>query len=203
MRWSKATEDAARIAARWTAEGGPGGAIVLFNGMNIHSEASGGLASLELNLPFTAETVVRYASISKHFCAALLLRLQADGLLSLDDPLGAHLPGLARAQAAVSIARALDMTGGLPDIMETLWLLGVPWSAAIDRHALLALISSIDALNFPPGSEISYSNTGYRLVEAAITLKSIHYGNALRERFFRPAGRTFRATHCRNGSTSA
>jgi CubicO group peptidase (beta-lactamase class C family) len=188
MQWSRATEEAARIAARWTAEGGPGGAIVLFNGAHIHSESFGGLASLELNLPFTAETVVRYASISKHFCAALLLRLQADGLLSLDDPLGAHLPGLARAQAAVSIARALDMTGGLPDTMETLWLLGVPWSAAIDRHALLALISSIDALNFPPRSEISYSNTGYRLVEAAITLKSIHYGNALRERFFRPAG---------------
>jgi CubicO group peptidase (beta-lactamase class C family) len=188
MQWSRATEEAARIAARWTTEGGPGGAIVLFNGSHIHSESFGGLASLELNLPFTAETVVRYASISKHFCAALLLRLQADGVLSLDDPLGAHLPMLARAQAAVPIARALDMTGGLPDTMETLWLLGVPWSAALDRRALLDFIASVDALNFPAGSELSYSNTGYRLLEAAVTLKSIHYGNALRERFFRPAG---------------
>jgi CubicO group peptidase (beta-lactamase class C family) len=98
MEWSRATEEAARMAARWTAEGGPGGAIVLFNGMNIHSEASGGLASLELNLPFTAETVVRYASISKHFCTALLLRLQAEGVLSLADTLGTHLPMLSRAR---------------------------------------------------------------------------------------------------------
>ena len=60
MQWSRATEEAARIAGRWTAEGGPGGAIVLFNGAHIHSESFGGLASLELNLPFTAETVVRY-----------------------------------------------------------------------------------------------------------------------------------------------
>src|SRR5215469_8927495 len=101
MEWGKATEEAARIAARWTAEGGPGGAIVLFNATDIHSEAYGGLASLELNLPFTAETVVRYASISKHFCASLLLRLQDEGVLSLTDALGTHLPMLARAPAAV------------------------------------------------------------------------------------------------------
>src|SRR5215471_2048473 len=126
MEWRRATEEAARIAARWTAEGGPGGAIVLFDASDIRSESFGGLASLELALPFTSQTVVRYASISKHFCAALLLRLQRDGVLSLDDPLGAHLPMLARAQAAVPIARALDMTGGLPDAVETLWLLGVP-----------------------------------------------------------------------------
>jgi CubicO group peptidase (beta-lactamase class C family) len=192
MEWSRATEEAARIAGRWTAEGGPGGAIVLFNGTDIHSEAFGGLASLELNLPFTGETVVRYASISKHFCAALLLRLQTEGVLSLNDALGAHLPMLKRTPAAVPIARALDMTGGLPDTMETLWLLGVPWTAAMDRHALFDFISSIDALNFVPGSEISYSNTGYRLIEAALELKSLSYADALRERFFRPLGLTMR-----------
>ncbi len=192
MQWSKATEEAARIAARWTAEGGPGGAIVLFNGRDIHSEAFGGLASLELNLPFTGETAVRYASISKHFCAALLLRLQADGVLSLNDALGVHLPMLRRVPASVSIGRALDMTGGLADTMETLWLLGVPWTATMERHALFDFISSVDVLNFPAGSEISYSNTGYRLIESALTLKSLNYGAALRERFFRPLGLTIR-----------
>ncbi len=192
MEWSRATEEAARIAARWTAEGGPGGAIVLFNGADIHSEAFGGLASLEQNLQFTAETVVRYASISKHFCAALLLRLQAEGVLSLDDTLGAHLPMLKRAQGAVPIARALDMTGGLPDTMETLWLLGVPWTAGMERHALFEFIASVDAVNFPAGSEISYSNTGYRLVEAALALKSLSYADALHERFFRPLGLSMR-----------
>jgi CubicO group peptidase (beta-lactamase class C family) len=192
MEWSRATEEAARIAARWTSEGGPGGAIVLFDGSNIRSEVFGGLASLELGLPFTAETVVRYASISKHFCASLLLRLQVDGVLSLDDKLGAHLPMLQGGPASVAIARALDMTGGLPDTMETLWLLGVPWTTTLDRHALFDFIASVDALNFPAGSEISYSNAGYRMVEAALALKSIHYGMALRERFFRPLGLTIR-----------
>jgi CubicO group peptidase (beta-lactamase class C family) len=190
MRWRKAAEAAAGIAATWTAGGGPGGAIVLFDGADIRAEACGGLASLELGLPFTAATAVRYASISKHFLAALLLRLQADGVLSLDDPLGRHLPGLAPAPGAVPIARALDMTGGLPDVMETLWLLGVPWSASLDRRALLDFIAGVEALNFAPGTEISYSNAGYRLIEAALTLSGRDYPTLLREQFFRPLGLT-------------
>lgn len=190
MDWHRATEEAARSAARWTAEGGPGGAIVLFDGSDIRAEAFGGLASLEMNVPFSGATAVRYASISKHFCASLVLCLAAEGVLSLDDKLGALLPELAPAQAAVPLARALDMTGGLPDTMETLWLLGVPPTAAMGREALFAFIASVDAVNFAAGTEISYSNTGYRLIEAALERRSIAYHDALHQRFFRPLGLT-------------
>ncbi len=190
MHWRKAGEVAAGIAGEWTGEGGPGGAILLFDIVGIRAEACGGLASLELGLPFTAATAVRYASISKHFMAALLLCREAEGALSLDDPLGRYLPDLAPAPAGVPIARALDMTGGLPDAMETLWLLGVPWTASIGRAALRHFVSGIDALNFPSGTEISYSNTGYRLLEAALQYAGYDYATLLRERFFRPLGLT-------------
>ena len=126
MDWHRATKVASTIAARWTTEGGPGGAILLFDADNIRTEACGGLASLELRLPFTADTTTRYASISKHFLAALILHLSDAGTLALDDTLGAHLPDLTPSLAAVPIGRALDMTSGLPDVMETQWLLGVP-----------------------------------------------------------------------------
>jgi CubicO group peptidase (beta-lactamase class C family) len=190
MRWHKAAEIAAGIAAGWTAEGGPGGTIILFDAADIRAQACGGLASLDLGLPFTASTAVRYASISKHFLAALLLRLRDQDVLSLDDPLGRHLPGLAAAPGAVPIGRALDMSGGLPDVMETLWLLGVPWTASLDRGALLDFIRCIDAVNFAPGTEVSYSNTGYRLIEAALTHAGYDYPALLREQFFRPLGLT-------------
>ena len=186
MDWHRATEAASAVVARWTAEGGPGGAILLFDADDIRTEACGGLASLELRLPFTAETAIRYASISKHFLCALVLRLADAGVLGLDDPLGAHLPDLSPALGAVPIGRALDMTSGLPDVMETQWLLGVPWTAGFDRHALLRFACRFDALNYPPGSEISYTNTGYRLIEAALALKSRPVDDALREQFFAP-----------------
>ena len=190
MRWHKAMETAAEIAAGWTADGGPGGAILLFDDTSIRAEAFGGLANLELMLPFTASTAVRYASISKHFMAATLLRLQEQGVLSLEDELGRHLSGLAALPAAVPIGRALDMTSGLPDAMETLWLLGVPWTADLSRTALRDFVSAIDALNFAPGTEISYSNTGYRLLEAALHQSGRDYGALLSEWFFQPLGLT-------------
>jgi CubicO group peptidase (beta-lactamase class C family) len=192
MDWHRATEVASGIAAGWTAEGGPGGAILLFDADDIWAEACGGLASLELGVAFTAETVVRYASISKHFVSALVLRLSDAGLLALDEPLGAHLPGLSPALGAVPIGRALDMTGGLPDVMETQWLLGVPWTAGFDRHALLRFVNRVDALNYAPGTEISYSNTGYRLIEAVLAQTSQPLNAALYEHFFSPLALSIR-----------
>jgi CubicO group peptidase (beta-lactamase class C family) len=192
LDWHRATTAAAMIAQRWTEEGGPGGAILLFDADNIRAEACGGLASLETAAPFTASSAVRYASVSKHFLAALVLRLQDRGVLSLADPLARHLPDLAPALGAVSIARALDMTSGLPDVMETQWLLGVPWTASLDRHALLRFAGGLDALNYAPGTEVSYTNTGYRLIEAALARASHPVGDALREHFFRPLGLTIR-----------
>ena len=99
MDWQAAAVEAGRIAQAWTAEGGPGGAVVLFDAASLRAEACGGLANLELSLPFRADTAVRYASISKHFLAALLLRAdglgQCEGMPGLDDFLGTYL-GLPR-----------------------------------------------------------------------------------------------------------
>jgi len=184
MNWDKATAVAGAIAQAWTREGGPGGAILLFDADNIRAEACGGRASLELDSPFRADTATRYASISKHFFAALLA---VDDSIGLDDPLGAHL-NLSPALAAVPVGRALDMTGGIPDAMETLWLLGVPPTATLDRHALLRFVSGFEALNFAAGTEISYSNTGYRLLQAALEAKGVDYAATLYERFRRPLG---------------
>ena len=184
MKWSKAAAVAADIAKEWTREGGPGGAILLFDADNIRAEACGGMANLDLALPFTADSAVRYASISKHFLASLLL---TGAPIALTDTLGDHLD-LPPALAAVPVARALDMTGGLPDAMQTLWLLGVSPTTSLDRDALLAFCRKLDTLNFAPGAEISYSNTGYRLVQAALEAKGINYPAALHDRFFRPLG---------------
>lgn len=184
MNWTAATTAAAQQAQRWTLEGGPGGAIILFDTHDIRAEACGGLASLEIGLPFAATTAVRYASISKHFLNALLL---AGGPIRHQDRLGDHLP-LHPALAGVEVGRALDMTGGLPDVVESLNLLAVPVTARMDRAALLRFACALDGLNFPPGTQISYSNTGYRLVQAVLESKGIDYAAALHARFFRPLG---------------
>lgn len=188
MNWDFAATTAGQIAQSWTQEPGPGGAIMLFDARGIRVEACGGLANLEHGLPFQADTAVRYASVSKHFFASLLLTQTPVGL---DDALGTHLI-LPDALGGVTVGRALDMTGGLPDLMETLWLHGVPPSTALSRHRLMDAVACIDALNFTPGREISYSNTGYRLAQAALLSKGIDVAGLIRERLCRTLGLTIR-----------
>ena len=91
-----------------------------------------------------ADTAVRYASVSKHFMAALVL---SEGTLPLDDFLGAHLKLPPALGGVVTLGRALDMTGGLPDALETFRLLGVPSSATLGRAALFDFVRRIDALD--------------------------------------------------------
>ena len=188
MQWDQAAAVAGEIAAAWTGEGGPGGAVLLFDADGIRAEACGGRASLEQTGDFTADTTVRYASISKHFLCALLA---ATGAIGFDDRLGADLE-LTPALAALPVGRALDMTAGIPDAMETLWLLGVPPTATIGQPALRRFVGGFAALNFPPGSEISYSNSGYRLVQSALAAKGIDYAQALAEQFLDPLGLAIR-----------
>ncbi len=186
MDWSAGIAAAERIAGGWSDEGGPGGAILLLDAGGLRAASCGGFASIEHGLRFTPDTAMRYASISKHFLCGLLA---LDGRIGFDDRLGQHIEAGA-VQGALSVGRALDMTSGLADAAPTSWLLGNSSSAHMDRHALRRFVTGIDALNYAPGTEVSYTNSGYRMVQAALEAKGVDYGAALRERFFRPLGLT-------------
>jgi CubicO group peptidase (beta-lactamase class C family) len=184
LDWDGAAELMDEIARGWARQEAPGGSIVLFDRESLRAESCGGFAHLELRTACTPDTVFRYASISKHFLSSLIVR---DGRIRLQDRLGQHLQ-LPAALGDVSVGRALDMTGGIPDLMETCWQLGVAPSTRLGRDELLRFASSLEVLNFTSGSELSYSNTGYRLLQAAIEAKGCDYAELLRRRFFEPLG---------------
>ena len=161
--WSAAAREADAVAATWSSDG-PGGVVLLFDRDGIRHEAAAGLASLSHGLPFTAATPTRFASLTKHvFSAFALLRG-----LDLDAPLGSFLPELPAAIAAVPVRRALTMTSGIPDLMQSYTLCGLPHSAIVDLDALDAFALTMPGLDTEPGTELSYSNTGYRLAERAL-----------------------------------
>ena len=108
------------------------------------------------------------------------------------DSLGHLLPSLRGDLAAVTAGRALDMTGGLPDLGETLSLLGVPQGAAVSREERLEVLYRLTDLNFPSGHEISYSNTGYRLLDAALLRRGVGFADLVRDRIAGPLGIGFR-----------
>lgn len=192
LQWQAADATAKRITARWDKPGEPGGAITLFDSKTLRSSATGGLANLTTSEPFNIDSVVRYASVTKHIFAALAL-LRSDSHLSLSDTLGQYLPQLKAPMAQVTIGQALDMTGGLPDVRETLSLLGVSVYNASDADAIMKFLAQDGALNFPAGTEISYSNTGYRLVEEILKQKGILFEDLLQKYIAQPLDIAFHA----------
>ncbi|TCV93042.1 serine hydrolase domain-containing protein [Biostraticola tofi] len=185
--WQRASDMAAAYTARWDRPGQPGGAIVLFDSQQIRSIAAGGLGDLARQEPFSADSVVRFASVTKHMFAAMVTG-PAAGFIGLDDPLSQHLPILKGVPGQVTVGQALDMTAGLPDARETLSLLGISVYTATSAAANLDFIASLERLNYPAGSEISYSNTGYRLVEEALKAKGIRFSDLLSQHICQPLG---------------
>jgi len=172
------------IAAAWRAEGGPGGAIILLDRDGPTHSACGGLADLNTAQAITPSTAFRWASITKQVLAATTLRAG----LKLEDTLGAHIAELSPGMGAATIGRALDMTSGLPDAMEAAWQCHVPPTAGMSREMLFRFVARLPGLNYAHGSEISYTNTGYRLVQHLLEQRIGPIGAAWRDLYLRPLG---------------
>ncbi|MBO1077296.1 serine hydrolase domain-containing protein [Roseomonas marmotae] len=183
--WISATQEAAAVTRAWSDARGPGGAILLFDSAGIRQAMAGGLASIEHGIPFLPETPSRFASISKHFLAVTALLED----IPLEAPLGTLLGGLPAAVGGVPLLRALDMTAALPDMMELLWQQGVPFTASLGAEEILGLARRLPGLNAAPGTEMAYSNTGWRLAQAVFPAqRGVSYAEALRRNLLAPLG---------------
>jgi CubicO group peptidase (beta-lactamase class C family) len=151
-----------------------------------------GMANLEYGVPLGAGSVMESGSVAKQFTSAAIVLLQQDGKLSLDDDIRKHLPEVPDFGARITIRNLLTHTSGLRDQWGLLQLTGNPPTTQVHTLPLiLHLVSKQQELNFPPGSEYLYSNTGYAL--AAIIVQRLS-GKSLaqfsKERLFGPLGMT-------------
>ncbi len=109
-----------------------------------------------------ANTATRYAigSISKQFTAVALLMLEEQGKLSLDDKVSKYFPAFTRA-GEITIRQLLTHTSGYEDYAPQDYIIPA-WTKPIAPMDLLNNWAK-KPLNFEPGTEYQYSNTGYVL----------------------------------------
>ncbi|HJP92089.1 MAG TPA: serine hydrolase domain-containing protein [Pyrinomonadaceae bacterium] len=162
-------------------------AAVSLNG-DVVFEKAFGLADLEHNVPNTVQTIFESGSVAKQFTAAALVLLQQDGKLSLDDPVRKYIPELPDYGAPLTIRHLLNHTAGLRDWGTVLSLTGAGrGERVITQDLALDIITHQRALDFTPGSEYSYSNSGYNL--AAIIVERVSkqkFPAFVEERLFKP-----------------
>jgi CubicO group peptidase (beta-lactamase class C family) len=132
--------------------------------------AAYGMADLEHEVPIAADTIFEAGSVSKQFTAAAVLLLARDGKLSLDDPVRKYIPELPDFGPALTIRQMLHHTSGLRDWGALAAIAGWPRGSRVHTHGyVLDILSRQRALNFPPGTRWSYSNSGYNLAAILVS----------------------------------
>ena len=182
------------IFAGYARAGSPGCAVGVFQNGAIAYAKGYGLASIEHDVPITPDTMFYAGSVSKQFTAMAAALAIQQGKLSYDDSIRRHLPELPAYADAIKVRHLLHHTSGLRDYNTLLAVAGRRDEDAWDNAAVLRITSRQKALNFEPGAEYLYSNTGYTLlatiVERATGIKFADYAAA---QIFTPLGMT--ATH--------
>ena len=190
------------VFAAYTAPGSPGCAVGVRRDGAVVLERGYGLAELEHAAPFTATTVSEAGSVTKQVVALATRLLEQEGKLSLDDDVRRWVPELPALGTPITLRQLIQHTSGLRDQWSLIDLVH-PRAASVVQTVpdVLALVVRQRALNFAPGSEWLYSNTGYLLLAVTIERAS---GQPLArfaaERIFTPLGMTrtqFRDDHTR------
>jgi CubicO group peptidase (beta-lactamase class C family) len=184
------TDNVDKLFAAWDSTVSPGCALAVIKDGQIIYERGYGMAKIEDGLAMTPAKIFDIGSTSKQFTAAAIAILIRDGKISLDDDVRKFIPELPRYEKTITIAHLLHHTSGLRDYNALLELSG--FRAESDSPTVeeaLEVISRQKRLNYPPGEEYSYTNTGFFLLGQIVERVSGKSLNAFaQERIFGPLG---------------
>lgn len=187
------------IFAPYASRTSPGCAVAVTRNGVVKIARAYGMADLAAHTPLTPDTPFNIASLSKQFTAMSIVLLAEDGKLSLDDSIRKWVPEVPSFGKTITLRELLNHTSGLRDYMTLLGIMGWPADGEFSQRQLIDLVHRQKSLNFAPGDEYLYSNTGYALLAVVVERAS---GESLRnfaaKRIFDPLGMThteFRDDH--------
>ncbi len=180
-----------RIFAAYDRTDSPGCAVGVYRDGRAALARGYGMANLELSVALSPQSVFDIGSTSKQFTATSVVLLAQQGKLSLDDDIRKYIPELPNYGKTITIRHILTHTSGIRDYL-TLWnLAGVDDADLTTEGDALQLIVRQRELNFMPGEQWLYSNSGFFL--ASVIVKRVS-GKSLAqfadEQIFRPLGMT-------------
>lgn len=130
-------------------------------------------------------TVYLTASITKTFTSAMILKLSELKMLSLDDRLSKYFPDYPYADS-ISIENLLTHTSGVHDYVQNAEFMYNEATKPVDQKTMLSLFKD-KKLDFQPGTNWKYSNSGYMLLGYIIEkITKMRYDQAIRTYIFKP-----------------
>jgi len=189
-----------KIFTRWDKEDSPGCALGIIKDGKLIYKRGYGMANLEYNIPITSNSVFRIGSTSKQFTAICILLAADMGKLSLDDDIRKFIPELYKHKPPVTIRHLVHHTSGVRDYLTLQYLANKTGDDFYTNEDVIELLARQKELNFEPGDEFLYSNSGYFLLSVIIERAS---GKSLNEfaaeHIFKPLG--MKNTHYQDDHT--
>ena len=141
-----------------------------------------GLANVELNVPVTAETVIRLGSVSKQFFATAILKLAEDGKLSIEDSVHKFFPDAPETWRPIQLKHLMSHTSGLQGKAR-------PITIVIQPDLVIIKSAYSLPLDFKTGEKYQYCNLAYFMLAEIITqVSKMPWQDYIREKLFIPAG---------------
>ena len=167
---------------------GPGVAVLVAQGPNLLYRAARGHAEIELGVAMDPGYVFRIGSITKMLTSVTVLQLVSKGQFSLDDHLSRFMPGYPDA-SRITIAQLLSHTAGVSDNWE------LDPARPVTSAELVRIIQQ-QPLEFAPGTDWRYSNSGYMLLGSVIeTVTGRSWYDAIADQVLAPLGMTHTGYH--------
>jgi CubicO group peptidase (beta-lactamase class C family) len=184
----KKTDAVDKLFSQWNKKDTPGCALAVVKDGEIIYKHGYGLANLELNIPITPQSVFYIGSVSKQFVAMCVALLTKQKKISLDDNIQKFVHELPDYGHPITVRHLIHHTSGLRDYLTLLGIAGID-HGTYHQDDVVELIARQKELNFAPGEEYLYSNSGYLLLAVIVEIAS---GKSLREfaeeNIFKPLG---------------
>lgn len=181
------TNDIDGLFSMWKNSNGPGGVVLVTQNNKTVFEKAYGLENISYKIPTSSETIFNIGSMSKQFTAMGIVLLQMEGKLSIDDDIKKYLPELNDFGKPITIRHLLHHTSGFRSSPELFGLAGWRDGDAISNEDVYRYLTKQTSLNFEPGSEFMYTNSGYILLAKIIeNVSKQNFKSWMKEKIFQP-----------------
>ncbi|MDH4471188.1 MAG: serine hydrolase [Fluviicola sp.] len=165
----------------------PGFAVRILKNNEVIYTTQFGMANTRKRTPMSQTSIMNIGSVTKQFTAYTIYLLEERGLLLTTDDIHTYLPELPDFGQPITLKHLLAHTSGLRDYPDLISLLNQSNNRNLQYSEMVEFLQTHKELNFNPGTQFCYSNTGYMMLAAVIErVSKLSYAQFLKQEVFDP-----------------
>lgn len=175
------------LFSQWAKPNSPGASIGIYKEGSLVYSQGYGMSNLEYDVPIKPNSIFHVASISKQFTDFAVLLLEEEGKLSIEEDIRKYMPEIHDFGKTITLRHLMHHTSGFRDQWQLLAIAGWRLDDVITEEHILKMILGQRELNFEPGSQYRYSNSGYFILARIVEkVSGMSFAAFAKERIFEP-----------------